>query len=53
MDENKNSVLRQVYYGENGFGGIAETYREAKRVLDTITYNDTKEWLEKTKIKTE
>jgi len=21
-EENKSSVLRQVYYGENGFGGI-------------------------------
>ena len=49
MDENKNGVLRQVYYGENGFGGRAETHREAKRILDTITYNDTKEWLEKQK----
>jgi transposase InsO family protein len=48
-EENKSSVLRQVYYGENGFGSIAETYKEAKKILDSITYNDTKQWLEKQK----
>ena len=49
-EENKSSVLRQVYYGEHGFGGIAETYKEAKIILNSITYNDTKQRLEKTKI---
>ena len=32
-EENKSSVLSQVYYGENGFGGIAETHKEAKIIL--------------------
>jgi len=48
--EEKNSVLRQVYYDvEHGFSNIQTTYKEAKRILDSITYNDTKQWLEKQK----
>jgi len=39
-----------VYYDvERGFGSINATYQEAKRLLNSITYNDTKEWLEKQK----
>jgi hypothetical protein len=46
----KASVLRQVYYdSENGFGSINETFKQAKKILNTITYNDTKEFLEKQK----
>ncbi len=27
------NILRQVYYNESGFGGIAETYKEAKQIF--------------------
>jgi hypothetical protein len=43
------NIIRQVYYNESGFGGIAETYKEAKKILNTITLNDVKEFLEKQK----
>jgi hypothetical protein len=47
--EEKNTILRQVYYGEDGFGGVNETFKEAKKILNSITYNDTKDFLEKQK----
>ena len=44
----KDTVLRQVYYNKDtGFGGISEAYKDAHKVLNTITYQDTKEWLDK------
>ena len=44
----KETVLRQVYYNKDtGFGGISETYKDAHKALNTITYQDTKEWLDK------
>ena len=46
----KEAILRQIYYDkETGFGSIAETYRDAHKVLNTITYQDTKDWLDKQK----
>ena len=45
----KENVLRKVYYNEDGFGSINETYKEAKKQLNTITIEDTKTWLEKQK----
>ena len=38
----KESVLRKVYYNEDGFGSIQETYKEAKKQLNTITIEDIK-----------
>ena len=35
--EDKEKILRQVYYNEDGFGSINETYKEAKKQLNTIT----------------
>ncbi len=43
------NILRQVYYNESGFGGIVETYKEAKNILNTITLDDVEEFLEKQK----
>ena len=34
---------------EDGFGSINETYKEAKKQLNSITIEDTKQWLEKQK----
>ena len=45
----KENVLRKVYYNEDGFGSINDTYKQAKKQLDTITIEDTKQWLEKQK----
>lgn len=48
-DEDKNKIIRQVYYDEQGFGSIASTYQDAKKILNTITYNDVKDFLERQK----
>ena len=47
---NKDRVIRQVYYDvDTGFGGISETYKKSKKILNTITYNDVKDFLERQK----
>jgi hypothetical protein len=45
----KDKIIRQVYYHESGFGSIAETYKDAKKRLNTITLNDVKDFLERQK----
>ena len=47
---NKDKIIRQIYYdSDSGFGSIAETHREAKKILNSITYNDVKDFLERQK----
>ena len=47
-DANKNAVIRRVYYDKDtGFGSIRNTYADARRILNTITYDDVKKFLEK------
>ena len=51
-DEDKNKILRQVYYdADTGFGSISDTYKDAKKILNSITYNDVKNFLDKQKIR--
>ena len=46
----KDKIIRQIYYdADTGFSSISETHREAKKVLNTITYNDVKDFLERQK----
>ena len=46
--EDKNQIIRGAYYDvDTGFSSISETYREAKKILSSITYNDVKEFLER------
>ena len=47
--EDKETILRKIYYNEDGFGSVYETYKEAKKQLTSITIEDTKKWLEKQK----
>ena len=48
--DEKDKVIRQVYYdADAGFGSIAQTFKDAKKVLNSITYNDVKEFLERQK----
>ena len=47
--EDKENILRNVYYNGDGFGSINETYKEAKKQLNTITIEGTKKWLGKQK----
>ena len=47
-EPNKNAVIRQVWYDtDTGFGSISNTYKQANRILNSITYKDVKEFLEK------
>ena len=46
----KDKVIRQIYYDpDDGFGSINETYKKAHHILNTITVNDVKEFLNKQK----
>ena len=45
----KENILRNIDYNEDGFGIIHETYKEADKQLNSITIEDTKKWLDKQK----
>ena len=46
----KDRVIRQVYYDvDTGFSSISDTYKDSKKILNTITYNDVKDFLERQK----
>ena len=46
----KDRIIRQVYYdADTGFGSISDTYHDANKILNTITYNDVKDFLERQK----
>jgi hypothetical protein len=48
-----DKIIRQVYCDvENGFGSIAETHRESKKILNSITYSDVKDFFGTAKVKT-
>ena len=49
--EDKEKILRKIYYNEDGFGSEYETYKDAKKILNSITLEDTKKWLEKQKVR--
>ena len=43
----KDKVIRQIYYDpDGGFGSINDTYKQARHILNTITVNDVKQFLE-------
>ena len=48
--EAKDKIIRQTYYDvDTGFGSVSDTYRDANKILNTITYNDVKDFLERQK----
>ena len=48
----KDKVIRQIYYdADSGFGSITETYKASKKILNSITYDDVKEFLSRQKIR--
>ena len=43
-------IIRQVYYdSENGFGSISDTFKQSKKILNGITYEHVKDFLERQK----
>ena len=48
--EDKDKIIRGVYYdADTGFGSINETYQQANKILNSIAYNDVKEFLQRQK----
>ena len=48
----KDKVIRQIYYdADSGFGSITETYKASKKVLNSITYDDVKDFLSRQKVR--
>ncbi len=49
----KGKIIRQIYYdSDSGFGSIKSTYDDAHKILNSITYNDVKDFFRKAEIKT-
>ena len=46
----KETILRQIWYSEDGFGSQKKTYDEAKKLIPNITMNEVKIWLGKQKM---
>ena len=52
MGEDKDNMIRGVYYDlDSGFGSINATYKQAHRILNTITLNDVKVCLSRQKLR--
>ena len=50
MMEDKDKIIRQIYYDPgDGFGSVSDIYKKAHHILNTITVNDVKEFLNKQK----
>ena len=48
LNEEKEIIRRQIYYDtEHGFGSIYETYKQAVKLLPSMSVNDVKEFLVK------
>ena len=48
--EEKDKIIRQIYYDpDNGFGSARQTYEDAKKIMDSITYANVKDFLERQK----
>jgi len=43
----KKDIIEKVYFGPDGFGSLNEVLKDAKKIDDTITYEDVKEWKSK------
>jgi len=41
-DADKETILRQIWYSEDGFGSQNKTYEEAKKLIPNITHNEVK-----------
>ena len=48
----KDKIIRQIYYdADSGFGSIADTYKASKKVLNSITYDDVKDFLSRQRVR--
>ena len=49
-EEDKQAIIRQIYYDQTGFDSAYNTYKKAHKVLNTITLEDVKTFLAKQKL---
>jgi hypothetical protein len=49
-NEEKELLLRQIWYSETGFGSQNKLYKDAKQLMPDITMNEMKTWLGKQKM---
>jgi hypothetical protein len=50
-DSDTDKLLRQIYYSETGFQGITDTYKEAKKLIPSITTKQVKTYLDKQQLR--
>ena len=36
----KEEIIEKIYYDKSGYGSIVKTFKDAKHIGNTITYND-------------
>ena len=44
MNNNKEDVLKKIYYDRSGYGSMQTTFQDAKQQDKTITMNDVKDF---------
>ena len=44
---NYDSAIEKVYYDPGGYGSVQETYKDVKKLDDTITINNVRDWFER------
>ena len=50
--EEKDKIIRQIYYDvDTGFSSISDTYKASKKVLNSITYDDVKDFLSRQRVR--
>ena len=43
-NNNKNDIVRKIYYDKSGYGSITTTYKDSKQKEQSVTLNDVKEF---------
>ena len=44
-EENKNAIIKDIYYDKTGFGSVQSTYQKAHKKNTSITLKDVKDWV--------
>ena len=42
-----DSIIKKIYYDPGGYGSMADTFKEAKKVDSSIKFSDFKDWFER------
>ena len=44
MNNDKQEILKKIYYDRSGYGSMLSTYQDGKKKDETITMNDVKDF---------